>query len=190
MADGSSAGACVADLDLDLGETSISVGEPTPALGMASSIECREVAPYTDPEQVIVSGYGDGSEVVQEIFAQMVEEILIDFCMYDSGTDALGWDVTAAPVSERSAVDSDATGLLLSGEYDVLTPPAWGDSANAAMKQTWHVVLPGTGHGTTRHSCVSDLIVDYFADPSARSTRPCYTGMLANRIPFLPPEDR
>jgi pimeloyl-ACP methyl ester carboxylesterase len=51
--------------------------------------------------------------------------------------------------------------LLLSGEFDPVTPPAWGDLAAAQYRNARHVVGPGQGHGLLPHGCTPRLVANF-----------------------------
>ncbi len=63
-------------------------------------------------------------------------------------------------------VVSDVPALVLSGELDPVTPPRWGEIASKNLKNSRHVVVPGTGHGVSGSGCVSDMIVTHIENAS------------------------
>jgi pimeloyl-ACP methyl ester carboxylesterase len=69
----------------------------------------------------------------------------------------------------RQRLDSDIPVLLLSGANDPVTPPAYADSAAAALRDSRHVIAPGQGHGIAARGCIPTLIGDFVrtADPQA-----------------------
>ena len=58
-------------------------------------------------------------------------------------------------------VTSDKPVLLLSGELDPVTPPAWADDAKKTLSHSAHFTVPGVGHGASAVGCVPKLISDF-----------------------------
>lgn len=61
----------------------------------------------------------------------------------------------------RQAVESNRPVLLLSGELDPITPPAYGEQAAAGYPNSRHLVARGQGHGVAPRGCVPALINDF-----------------------------
>jgi pimeloyl-ACP methyl ester carboxylesterase len=59
-------------------------------------------------------------------------------------------------------VVSDVPTLLLSGELDPVTPPAWGEAVARTLANSRHVIAPGTGHGVLGTGCGLRLIKEFF----------------------------
>lgn len=57
------------------------------------------------------------------------------------------WGVRALPDSFWEPVESDLPVLIISGERDPVTPPAWGAAVAEHLPNSVHVVVPGGGHG-------------------------------------------
>lgn len=51
--------------------------------------------------------------------------------------------------------------LLLSGEFDPVTPPAYAERAAAGLGAARHLVAPGQGHGVAARGCMPELIGDF-----------------------------
>ena len=56
---------------------------------------------------------------------------------------------------------SDRPVLLLSGELDPITPPAYAERAAAGLDHSLHLVAPGQGHGVIARGCVPQLAEDF-----------------------------
>ena len=93
------------------------------------------------------------------------------------------WPRGELPDGYREPVRSDAPVLILSGELDPVTPPRWGDHAAAALPNSRHLVVPGTGHGTLRAGCATRLIGEFLDSPDpAALDASCLAGVA--RPPF------
>lgn len=67
----------------------------------------------------------------------------------------------------HDAVTSDAPVLILSGEFDPVTPPSWGEEAAKTLPNAKHIVVPGVGHGATGIGCVPKLVAQFITEGSA-----------------------
>jgi pimeloyl-ACP methyl ester carboxylesterase len=71
--------------------------------------------------------------------------------------------------------------LILSGEADPITPPAYGDQIQASgLSNSLHVVVPGQGHGMAPVGCAPRVMAEFVA---AASTAQLAVGCLANEGP-------
>ncbi len=53
--------------------------------------------------------------------------------------------------------------LLLSGEYDPVTPPRYGEQAAEQFANSAHWVIPGKGHSVMRHGCLPAQLAIFMA---------------------------
>lgn len=68
------------------------------------------------------------------------------------------WPKAPLPAIYGEEVSSDAPTLILSGEVDPITPPAWGDTIQKALPHSIHIVAPATGHNVAPQGCAPKLI--------------------------------
>jgi pimeloyl-ACP methyl ester carboxylesterase len=79
-------------------------------------------------------------------------------------------------------VVSDIPTLILAGEYDPITPPAYGREVARHLSRSYYFLFPGWGHGEayvpiTGSTCGS-LIVSAFEDhPDQRPSGACIEQM-------------
>jgi pimeloyl-ACP methyl ester carboxylesterase len=94
------------------------------------------------------------------------------------------WPAGSVPADFHAPFDSEVPVLILSGELDPVTPPAYGDEAAAQFSNSRHLVGPGLGHTVTSHPCFSGIIADFF---EAASVDELETGCLAQlgHAPFF-----
>ncbi len=78
------------------------------------------------------------------------------------------WNATP---STRPDLDwtSDVPTVLLSGEFDPVTPPAYGDLALSMLRNATHVVVSGMGHNTIHQPCISDGVTDFYQQLSPQN---------------------
>jgi fermentation-respiration switch protein FrsA (DUF1100 family) len=71
------------------------------------------------------------------------------------------WPRGAVDASYFEPVVSDVPALVLSGDLDPVTPPAWGDAVVKSLENGRHITVPGTGHGVIATVCGQRLIQDF-----------------------------
>jgi len=79
------------------------------------------------------------------------------------------WPAGDVPSDFHVPFDSEVPVLILSGELDPVTPPAYGDEAAAQFSNSRHLVGQGLGHTVTSHPCFSGIINDFFDSASLES---------------------
>lgn len=141
--------------------------------GAQFAVQCQEEVSFTTPETLRAS-YSDELRVVP--FIRGVDPALIfDICA--------GFTTTAPNPLENEPVTSDAPALLLGGEFDPITPPAWVDLVGEQLPNAQSVVLPAHGHGITASSdCAQSLAVAFLTDPARSLDTSCVNNL---RIRFL-----
>jgi len=75
---------------------------------------------------------------------------------------------------DNEPVISDLPTLVISGEYDPITPPRYGDIVGANLSNSTTFTLPGTGHGgSVSDECPIGIVAEFWADPSADVDTSC-----------------
>ena len=69
----------------------------------------------------------------------------------------------------KKPVESGVPTLVLSGEFDPITPPAWGEAVLPGLTNSTHIVAPGQGHGTIARGCMPRLILDFVETPDPQA---------------------
>jgi pimeloyl-ACP methyl ester carboxylesterase len=95
--------------------------------------------------------------------------------------DALGvydvcdfWDSGTADPAEREPVEGDVPTLVLAGEFDPITPPAWGHRAAATLSGSTVVEFPGVGHAViTQGECADGLVAAFIDRPQDPADASC-----------------
>jgi pimeloyl-ACP methyl ester carboxylesterase len=130
---------------------------------MFASVECHEEVPFNDLELAIV-----WAQDLPEQMRALIEGVVVQFA------DCTTWGVPAADPIENEPVWSDIPTLLLSGAYDPVTPPSWGDEAAAYLSFSTHVVFPDMGHGTVdTRPCPTRIALAFLRDPWAKPDTSC-----------------
>ena len=117
------------------------------ATGMQNSVMCTEDAPF----------FGAQERDVASLNATYLGADLV------TGLEAICdvWPRGSMDEDLRTLVESDTPVLVLSGEHDPITPPAWGDAILSGLTGARHLVAPGQGHGVIARGCVPRLAADF-----------------------------
>jgi pimeloyl-ACP methyl ester carboxylesterase len=119
------------------------------ASGMHNSVICTE----------------DADEIARQEDAR-------DTLLGDDFVDALqaqcaAWPRGTRPADFRDPLTGDIPVLLISGEYDPVTPPRYGDRVAAHLGHARHVVLKGQGHSLFSTGCMPTLAAQFIEEANA-----------------------
>ncbi len=117
------------------------------SLGMHNAIVCTEDVPWVAPGSV------DRAALEATYLGTMQYDTLVDLCDI--------WPAGVMDEDLHAPLDSDHPVLLLSGELDPVTPPAWAEEARTGLSNSRHVVAPGQGHGAAIRGCLPRLLADF-----------------------------
>lgn len=135
--------------------------------GMFLSVTCQDEVPFTTAEQT-----------EQTIAAADVLPDLADG-EFSGGLDIYAlceeWGVEPAPDEQAEAVESEVPTLILTGEFDPITPPAYGELAAETLPNSFVVELPGLGHdpASLGGDCPLSIVTAFLADPEAEPDTAC-----------------
>lgn len=135
------------------------------AWGMRYSVWCREEMPF---------------QARRKIDAQSRRRDGLNGFTIQGAMPAIcdAWGVPASPRVENAPVVSDVPTLLLAGEFDSYTPPAWARLAARTLKHSYVYELPGMGHGVGFGSrCAREAAAAFFADPTRAPQVACLAAM-------------
>ncbi|UCD08109.1 MAG: alpha/beta fold hydrolase [Dehalococcoidales bacterium] len=152
--------------------------------GMHYSVQCNEELPFTTQEDITAS-LEEYTEI-REYLEDSLEESSLAICEYWTGT-------TPDPV-ENEPVHSDIPTLILSGEFDPITPPAWGRLAAETLTNSWFIEFPGLSHDVlvSGNECPLDIALEFLDNPHSEPGRTClaevespdYVVLDVNLVPF------
>jgi pimeloyl-ACP methyl ester carboxylesterase len=84
------------------------------------------------------------------------------------------WGAGEAAAVENEAVVSDIPTLVLVGEYDPATPPAWGYLTLETLANGYLFELPGSGHSLlSSNQCAIDLMEAFLQEPEVEPNGRC-----------------
>ncbi len=119
-----------------------------------NSVVCSEDRDFA-LEDVDLSGIPD--EIRESL--RLTPEGVLDACA--------AWDVPELSPDYDRPVHSEIPALLLSGEFDQITPPHFAERVAQTLDRAQPFVLPGMGHAVFgSNACVSDLTQQFLAHPT------------------------
>ena len=84
------------------------------------------------------------------------------------------WNVQPVPAVQQHAVTSAIPTLILSGEYDPVTPPSYGMLAARTLSRSYFFLFPGTSHGVVgTNSCVDNMFKAFLELPTKQPDATC-----------------
>lgn len=134
--------------------------------GMYLSVQCGEEARFTSAAEVQQAA----RRVRPEIGAQQGEGFGDDWFFRACGL----WGARPAAPIENEPVTSEVPTLVLAGEFDPITPPAYAEEAARTLRNGYLFVFPGLGHGPGQsHPCPLLLMRTFLQDPGRRPEHAC-----------------
>lgn len=132
-------------------------------LGMRLSVWCAEKNPFNSQEKIKseTSKYPEVKGLSPAVFDDEICKI---------------WGVESVPKIENKPVKSDIPVLLISGEYDELTPVKWAKSMANNLTNSFHLIFKGWKHGPTTNwsnPCAMQAANDFFNDPDSKPHPKC-----------------
>lgn len=135
------------------------------AMGMSFSVSCTEDAELKvrpeDADTVL------GSEFVEGMQAQCAQ-----------------WPKGERPADFRTPLKGDVPVLLLSGEFDPVTPPRYGEEVVKHLPNGRHLVVRGQGHGVLAAGCMPKLVAQFLENTDAKALDARCLDRLAAVPPF------
>ena len=101
------------------------------------------------------------------------------------GTATLGrlceiFRAEARPPLANSPVHSSVPALLLSGNYDPITPPSYAEQAEETLAAAFSYILPHIGHGVLRsHRCAVRIALAFIDEPLEEPDSSCLASIRA-----------
>jgi pimeloyl-ACP methyl ester carboxylesterase len=129
--------------------------------GLQYSVDCYEWITRVTPEMIDIDSSRHAELSVWQPYAERRE-----ICE--------AWHDRRAMESEYQAVYSDIPTLILAGEFDPITPPAYGQLALANLARGAYIEVPGAGHGASPYNdCTQGILESFLANPSSQPEVGC-----------------
>jgi pimeloyl-ACP methyl ester carboxylesterase len=136
------------------------------SVGMFYSVTCSEstLTPQAIPAAV-----------------QMVEPEMRHYFLTSLQSDYANcqlWHVQPVPAAQWQPVTSAIPTLILAGEYDPATPPAYGMLAARTLSKNYFFLFPGMGHGVVgRNFCPTSMFRDFLELPTSKPDTTCMSAV-------------
>jgi pimeloyl-ACP methyl ester carboxylesterase len=141
--------------------------------GMYLSVTCAEDLPWIKP--------GEGERNAANTF-------LGDYRLRQQRAACALWPRGEVPKGYSEPVRSDVPALILTGQWDPVTPPAYGEAAASHLTNGLHLVVPHGGHGfggLEGLDCVQNLINDFVERGTAKGLdASCLQGIRRKGFPL------
>jgi pimeloyl-ACP methyl ester carboxylesterase len=133
------------------------------ALGMYYSVACSEDAPFTSADKLTAAA-ALPPEIRQSKLASALNTLEI----------CAAWNVKKAPADYIKPVTSSVPTLLLSGQYDPITPPSNAAEVAHTLHNAFAYEFSGYGHGVKLSSACANGVAQAFLDrPGASPDSSC-----------------
>jgi fermentation-respiration switch protein FrsA (DUF1100 family) len=97
------------------------------------------------------------------------------------------WGAGVASELETEAVHSAIPTLVMTGQYDPIVPPDFGQAVADELDDATFLVFPGLSHGASGTDCATQIMLAFLDDPSSSLDRTCLSDQ--SEAPFdLPME--
>ena len=156
-------------LVLDRIRGALSANMTVSSRGMMLAVQCNEEIPFSSVAEyeAALARYPD--------LAGFYENTIMGKMAYRA---CAGWDVGHAAAIENLPVSSDIPTLVMTGEFDPVTPPAWGARAAKTLTNGYFFEYPGVGHGASVVAgCPRDMMLAFLSNPAAAPDDSCIAGM-------------
>jgi len=132
--------------------------------GMYYSIQCGEELRFADEQDALTSAE-ELNPALRDAFSATTSS-LFDLCG--------SWQAYPADRRENESVQSTITTLVLSGEFDPITPPSWGQLAADDLENSFFYTFPSVGHGAIRtDSCAQSIALQFIENPTLEPNADC-----------------
>ena len=137
------------------------------AMGMGLSVSCSEDAAEF--------GEDDGGDDATVLGAVLTDTLRAQCEVWPRGARAERF---------REPLAGDVPLLAVSGEYDPVTPPRYGDEVVEGLPNARHLVLPGQGHSVLGTGCMPKLFAQFIETADAGSLDAKCLERLSAQAPF------
>lgn len=116
--------------------------------GMHNSVVCTEDVPHYRFDAAQMQATLDETYLGNDQL-----DALIAICEH--------WPAGVMDEDFKNAFESRVPTLLLSGEFDPITPPANAEQVLAQLPNARHLIAPGQGHGVVMRGCVPNQLLSF-----------------------------
>ena len=141
------------------------------SLGMQYSVQCGEEVHFSAP-----GDFAAAAAAYPELQGLLGSDPTLGESLF---TICEIWGGEEADPIENELVSSDMPTLVLAGEYDPITPPAWGELAADTLDNSFYYEFRGVGHGASLsgEECPLSVALAFLDDPTTEPDTSCVAGM-------------
>ena len=100
--------------------------------------------------------------------------------------DCTAWEYEKQDPGDREVASSDVPTLILAGQLDTMTPPAWAYDTALPLGNAYVAEVPGYGHSPTFSGpCPASMALEFLANPTGPPDDSCLAEM---KIEFAVPQ--
>lgn len=133
--------------------------------GMHFSVWCTEEIPFNSVE--------DAAELNADVHPAVLQGMKSEDWLINAPACEV-WDVVAADAIEDEPVQSEIPTLILAGEYDPVTPPAFGSRVAETLTNSQLIVAKDHSHGVFfSSSCVRQITAQFIDAPEEIADSSC-----------------
>ena len=99
------------------------------------------------------------------------------------GAQCQVWPKGAMPADFHAALRTRVPALLMSGEFDPVTPPRYGDEVAKDLPNARHLVVRGQGHNVIGSGCMPKLLAQFIDSADAKAL----DAKCLQTVPYTPP---
>lgn len=130
--------------------------------GMYYSVICREEVPPNS----YAAAQALAADLPSQIQEHYVSPVLFEVCET--------WSSGQADLFEKEAEVSNLPALVLTGEYDPITPPPYNEQIANSLSNSYYYEIPGIGHGAMRGDpCALEIALQFLDDPTSEPESTC-----------------
>jgi hypothetical protein len=156
------------------------------SLGMYISVMCHEYIMNSDVETLTAGLSGRYDEGALSWFPFVGDgENYIRLCE--------SWDAVPPSLGEDEPVTNEIPTLIISGKYDSITPPYFGQLVASHLPNSFYLEFPDQGHVPTAASntdCPMQTVLSFLDQPDVNPESTCLAGEIAPQflVPFTESE--
>ncbi|NJM42020.1 MAG: alpha/beta fold hydrolase, partial [Anaerolineae bacterium] len=167
--------AAAGNTELLAGIQSLFAFDDSMSIGMHYSVVCAEDADFKESDI-------DTSDIRLEL-RELQKQGALDYLKI-----CPAWGVKDLGASIDAPVTSDIPTLVLNGQLDPITPPAFGQTAAEGLRNSYAFTFPGGGHGQLNftNTCATSMVREFLDDPTLQPDDTC---VATNKPAFSPPTE-
>jgi pimeloyl-ACP methyl ester carboxylesterase len=149
-----------------LSAVNAALASPMESLGMQFSVNCSENS--LTPQSL---------EAAVQVVEPESRHLFLAALQQDDAMCQL-WNVQPVPAVQQQAVTSAIPTLILSGEYDPVTPPAYGMLVARTLSKSYFFLFKGEGHTVVGADfCATSMFQAFLAFPNKQPDATCVLGV-------------